>query len=830
MENTFLTNALEYLDQRYNAKERLIQVSTLQEPERINNIHSKARSHFKKIHSIRSSIIYAYYLLKADRKTVQRAIDVIATVLDFQQNSPLKEYYGLWPYYSEEPLHQMPLPDPNQAAFILSPLLMIYKNHRNRLPADLARRIEQACCAAVIFIVNRNTGLQYSHIVSLECRVCVLCGELFSRPEFINYGMQKIEKFMHYVYANGDFSEFNSPTVSLLMATSFGIMLGNVQNERVLETTRQLNHFLWNSLARHYHFATKQLVGPFSRCYQDFLGKEEMLILDYALGRKNNTLFSEILFSSGNFNVEQTTCPPKFYPFFSGQKTVEYSQRLISHGSSYPFFGHAQIATTYIQPKYALGTFNRHELWEERRPLIAHFGNSHNLYSLRVRCLLNHYDFSSAQLHCVQVKNSVLGHVCFATNRGIQHMDNTNYNGKTEISDLRIRFEINGDGSQLKIKQENHRILVEYDTLLFSFSYDFFQIDRLTPYVTLQKNEDKTAFDLILYRGKPLEFDFTQINCAICQFSLHISEKNHIYAPVENELTDSSLISRQKYGDFELMVKTPVKPDDWIILMLYDAQEINGVKLERYAHDTEESALQYEFLLNSSSEIPISTSEDGTSPVDHILSNIELLSSTPFGEMQAKCDEILEFVEGKNISIDMAKRFAIRMITNIFEVAQNYSLIFENAIKYEYSNIYINLSQNNSIHAIKKTISNTINKLQIDYQLFSENQKKKEFIETVTSIILENYSDPNLSLTFLAEKTGLSEAYISKAFHKRTGISYLQYLTRIRMEHAKELLDNGETGSLEIAKKIGYENVSSFLRSFKKYTGTTVSAYIKNLN
>ena len=832
MDKAQILNSLQFYSNAYDPVQKMVELNFVDSIELINSIHTAITENHKFAHSVNHSVRYAYLLLlSSGKKSSKTADDLIRSVLYCQQNNPLKNNYGLWPYYSEEPIEKMPSPDFNQAAFILIALLEIYRQFKDKLDKTLYPLIEKACYAASTFIVNRNTGLQYSHVVTIECYVCILGGELFSKPEFVNYGVQKIEKFMHYVFSNGDFFEFNSPTISLLMATSLGGFIQNLKNERALDSAKQLNKFLWNSLARHYHFATRQLAGPFSRTYRDFLGDKEYAILNAATDGKVHVSASfDLVHSFNDYLVYNAYCPPRFYPFFTGEKNIEYSQRLISHGAAYPFFAFAQIATTYIRPKYSLGSFNRQELWTERRPLISHFGTSDNLYCMRVRCLLDDFDFSSAQLHCVQVKNSALGHICFSTNRGIRHMDYDEYkDGIAEISDLRIRFLITGDSSRLRIKQQENSISVGYEDLLLSFSFGFYRADGMSPYIELSKKDGTTSFDLVLYRGARKKFDFNRINCAICQFCLHISERGHTCLPVENELSDGYLISHQKNGDFDMEVKTPVKPQNWIYLMLYDEQKINGEKLENYARDTEESALQYEFIVNSSSQLPIA-SPDSSSPVDSILSKIEGLSSMNFEEIRFECKDILDIIRKNEISIDIAKRFAVRMLTNIFEVAKNYSIIFENMLKYEYSNIYINLSQNNSVDAVEKTINNTIDSLLVDYKLFCDNEKKKNFIESVTDIIKQNYQDPGLSLAYIAEKTGLSESHISKAFKKRTGISYLQYLTRIRMEHAKSLLDNGETNTSKISEKAGYENLSSFLRAFKKYTGTTVGSYIKNNN
>ena len=261
-----------------------------------------------------------------------------------------------------------------------------------------------------------------------------------------------------------------------------------------------------------------------------------------------------------------------------------------------------------------------------------------------------------------------------------------------------------------------------------------------------------------------------------------------------------------------------------------DHQLINDTTIENYAKDNEESALQYQFTVESASENPISITDNSNTTVDKILTMIEKIPSLDFNEITDECTEILQIIKNYDVPLDIAKRLAVRIITNIFEVATNYNAIFESIIKYEYSNIYINLSQDNSIEAIEKTIINILDKIKLDYRLHSENKKNKDFINAVTDIINNNFNNSSMSLTYISEHIGMDESHISKTFHKRTGMTYLQYLTHVRMEHAKSMIKSGIHDPELISSQCGYENISSFLRAFKKHTGHTLGSFKKKNN
>lgn len=81
----------------------------------------------------------------------------------------------------------------------------------------------------------------------------------------------------------------------------------------------------------------------------------------------------------------------------------------------------------------------------------------------------------------------------------------------------------------------------------------------------------------------------------------------------------------------------------------------------------------------------------------------------------------------------------------------------------------------------------------------------------------------------LAASINYSIPYFSSMFKKATGESFIQYLTRLRMEKAKLLLLTTDRKTFEIADSVGMENYRSFNRLFKKETGMTPSDFRKRM-
>lgn len=82
-----------------------------------------------------------------------------------------------------------------------------------------------------------------------------------------------------------------------------------------------------------------------------------------------------------------------------------------------------------------------------------------------------------------------------------------------------------------------------------------------------------------------------------------------------------------------------------------------------------------------------------------------------------------------------------------------------------------------------------------------------------------------LSLVCVAEKVHMHPNYFGNLFKKKMGVSYLTYLTNLRMEKAKELLDNPNLKVYEVCQIVGYYSTKHFSKVFKKYAGMTPNEY-----
>lgn len=97
-------------------------------------------------------------------------------------------------------------------------------------------------------------------------------------------------------------------------------------------------------------------------------------------------------------------------------------------------------------------------------------------------------------------------------------------------------------------------------------------------------------------------------------------------------------------------------------------------------------------------------------------------------------------------------------------------------------------------------------------------------VQKVVGLIQKHYWD-RLSLSRLAREVGMSKFRLSRRFREVIGVTFRDYLLRVRLERAKSLLANGRASITEVAQMVGFGDLPRFDKLFKRYTGFTPSAY-----
>ncbi len=95
-----------------------------------------------------------------------------------------------------------------------------------------------------------------------------------------------------------------------------------------------------------------------------------------------------------------------------------------------------------------------------------------------------------------------------------------------------------------------------------------------------------------------------------------------------------------------------------------------------------------------------------------------------------------------------------------------------------------------------------------------------ELVGQAQSLIVENMAEP-ISITEIADKMQVSREHLSRAFRRQIDASPQEYIIRVKMQFAQDILRNTSYSCKEIAERVGYDSPSCFNRAFKRVYGMT---------
>ena len=106
-------------------------------------------------------------------------------------------------------------------------------------------------------------------------------------------------------------------------------------------------------------------------------------------------------------------------------------------------------------------------------------------------------------------------------------------------------------------------------------------------------------------------------------------------------------------------------------------------------------------------------------------------------------------------------------------------------------------------------------------QYYARLQRVQRFVE-------ENYSE-EISLDTAAGIAGMERTSFSRFFSSKVGVSFTQWLTRIRIAEARDLMKKNNHSISDIAYAVGFSDLRTFERAFKKLTDLTPSEFKKTV-
>ncbi len=101
-------------------------------------------------------------------------------------------------------------------------------------------------------------------------------------------------------------------------------------------------------------------------------------------------------------------------------------------------------------------------------------------------------------------------------------------------------------------------------------------------------------------------------------------------------------------------------------------------------------------------------------------------------------------------------------------------------------------------------------------------------LQKIIDYLSAHYTDEDINLDVVSEKVNLSPSYISSLLKKHSNLSFVKYVTMLRMEKANGLLNNLQLKIIDVSEQVGYSDPYYFSHCFKKYYGQSPKEYRTN--
>ena len=245
-------------------------------------------------------------------------------------------------------------------------------------------------------------------------------------------------------------------------------------------------------------------------------------------------------------------------------------------------------------------------------------------------------------------------------------------------------------------------------------------------------------------------------------------------------------------------------------------------------------------LMETLGEIADRIDKERRSNVENLVESmldINKLDLIPFSEFNklpvieklryASRTDVPRFVEDYLESFDSTSKTSFIFIYYIFmDVLLSAAKIIEELggdakeVLAEYFTAGSLLSDDTGVDRIKTLLTSVLESV-IDFRDAATGSKYHGIINKAQEFIQKNYSDKDISLHSVAREVNVSPNHFSTIFSRETGETLISYLTRVRLEKAKELLKTTQMRTSDISYEVGYNDTHYFSYVFKKHTGMT---------
>lgn len=246
------------------------------------------------------------------------------------------------------------------------------------------------------------------------------------------------------------------------------------------------------------------------------------------------------------------------------------------------------------------------------------------------------------------------------------------------------------------------------------------------------------------------------------------------------------------------------------------------------SYEEAKDATHYRMFIDNNQSICISDVEPKVDVVDYVEEKQirHLMREIKVGSPESIKEEIDQFIDRlkkKAISTGQLFLFYVEFLVELSRLERGHQVFSENTDLMD-MNIKEEMSSFSSLDDFGRRL--------LDLCMLAHDKISTERLDTTKKLaedakqyIADHYSESGLSVDDICSYLGVGASYFSSVFKKDTGMSFVSYLTDVRMNAAQRLLDTTDEKSYVIAGLVGYEEPNYFSYVFKKQFGVSPSKY-----
>lgn len=118
-------------------------------------------------------------------------------------------------------------------------------------------------------------------------------------------------------------------------------------------------------------------------------------------------------------------------------------------------------------------------------------------------------------------------------------------------------------------------------------------------------------------------------------------------------------------------------------------------------------------------------------------------------------------------------------------------------------------------------------KKSVEIEALREQTVRREIAEAQRYVQI--HTGEKIAMEEMAHRLNLNPSHFSRIFKQETGETFVEFVTRTKMERAQELLNQSDLNVAEISEQLGYEHTSYFIKLFRNFAGMSPNEFRKSI-